>query len=658
MKRRTRAAPPRSADQHAAASISSLISPGRVGSGAAILLTLAVGMTYRGVLSAPFIFDDTLTIVGNASLRSLWPLLNFSGGYSPLQAPAETTVFGRPVVNLSLALNYHFSQLDPRGYRLTNVALHVLVALVLAAIVRRTLRLDFFQRRFTSAADPLALAAALLWALHPLNTECVAYITQRSEVIMGLAYLLTLYMSQLYWSTQNRLARAMWLILAVVVCQLGMFSKESMASVPAIVLLYERTFVAGSFRRAIGASWPLYVALALTWLPLAAFNLHGPRTPIVGFGLGVSGFEWWCTQCKVLFLYLKLSVWPWPLVIHYDMPYLDSIAAAWPWVALTSLLIAAIVFGVLRGSAWGFVGTWFFAVLSPTLLIPLTAEIAAERRMYVVLTALIPAAVAGCYALLRRAAASRSARTVAAEPKLPLVLTLAAAAVLAGAYSLIDLRRLAVYTDKLTLWSDTAENQPNNHIVQLNLATALDAAGRRDEAIEHYFARSSCNRICSRTTSSSPSRCTPPVGCRSRNSTTRKRSACARRRGPALRTRAPVATRRRVAAHKEEYELALRLFPDFPRAHYGLGTLLEAAGNNEEARQHYEAALRPEWPTTRRPTTAWPCCYCDRARWTPRSSISSSSAAWPPRSTRTPTWRALCPRQSAGRGARHGEGGC
>jgi hypothetical protein len=442
-------------------------------------------MTYRGVLSAPFIFDDTLTIVGNVSLRSLWPLLSFSGGYSPLQAPPETAVYGRPVVNLSLALNHHFSGLDPRGFRLTNVVLQVLVALVLAAIVRRTLRLDFFKSRFVSAADPLALAAALLWALHPLNTECVAYITQRCEVMMGLYYLLTLYLSQLYWSSPDRRARAVWLSLAIVVCQLGMFSKESMASVPAMVLLYERTFLAGSFRRALGSSWPLYVALALTWLPLAAFNLHGPRTPVAGFGLGVSGLQWWCTQTKVLFLYLKLTVWPWPLVIHYDIPYFDSIAAAWPWIALTSLLIALIVYGVYRGSAWGFVGTWIFAVLSPTLLIPLTAEIAAERRMYVVLAALMPATVVGCYALLRRAASASDGTVV--ESKIPFALTLAAALALAGAYSLIDLRRLSVYTDKLALWSDAAENQPNSPIIQLNLATALEAAGRKDEAVAHYF---------------------------------------------------------------------------------------------------------------------------------------------------------------------------
>ncbi|HEY1601780.1 MAG TPA: tetratricopeptide repeat protein, partial [Pirellulales bacterium] len=243
--------------------------------------------------------------------------------------------------------------------------------------------------------------------------------------------------------------------------------------------------LAGSFRRALGSSWPLYVALALTWLPLAAFNLHGPRTPVAGFGLGVSGLQWWCTQTKVLFLYLKLTVWPWPLVIHYDIPYFDSIAAAWPWIALTSLLIALIVYGVYRGSAWGFVGTWIFAVLSPTLLIPLTAEIAAERRMYVVLAALMPATVVGCYALLRRAASASDGTVV--ESKIPFALTLAAALALAGAYSLIDLRRLSVYTDKLALWSDAAENQPNSPIIQLNLATALEAAGRKDEAVAHYF---------------------------------------------------------------------------------------------------------------------------------------------------------------------------
>ncbi len=204
--------------------------------------------------------------------------------------------------------------------------------MVLAAVIRRTLRLNFFQDKFTTAADLLALAAAPVWALHPLNTESVTYVTQRTEVLMGLLYLLTLYFAQLYWSAGRPLGRASWLIAATIACHLGMLAKEMMLSAPVMVLLYERTFLQGSFVRALRRSWPLYLGLASAWVSLALWNLQGPRTEAGGFHLGISALDWWFTQAKVVFLYLKLTVWPWPLVVHYEMPYLNTLALAWPWV--------------------------------------------------------------------------------------------------------------------------------------------------------------------------------------------------------------------------------------------------------------------------------------------------------------------------------------
>ncbi|HVU86332.1 MAG TPA: hypothetical protein VHD36_03360, partial [Pirellulales bacterium] len=96
-------------------------------------------------------------------------------------------------MNLSFALNVAYGGLDPFGFHVVNVCLHVLAALVLFALARRTLRLERFEHRFDRAADGLALAAALLWALHPINTETVEYVTQRTELMVGLFYLLTLY---------------------------------------------------------------------------------------------------------------------------------------------------------------------------------------------------------------------------------------------------------------------------------------------------------------------------------------------------------------------------------------------------------------------------------------------------------------------------------
>lgn len=559
--------------------------------GGAVLLVVAIGLTYRDSLSAPFIFDDLATVVHNPSIRFLWPAISFSGQYSPLQPAPGSPVHGRPVVNLSLAANYHFAELDPRSYRATNIALHALAAIVLAAIVRRTLRRSFLQERFAAVADPLAIAAALLWALHPLATECVVYITQRTEVLMALCYFLTMYMAQRYWAAEPTRGRAGWLTLAVLCCLLGMLSKETCATVPAVVLLYERTFVAGSFRQALRASWPLYLGLILTWLPLAALNLHGPRTPVVGFGNGVTGPEWWLTQSKVLFLYLKLIVWPWPLVIHYAMPYFPDVAAAWPWVIGAAVLATTVAWLTHRGKSLGFVGASSLIVLSPTLLVPIATEVAAERRLYLVLAAVIPWVVAGCYALSSRMLAGRISRGRRSNEALPLRLTMVGVLCAAGCYLLLDVRRVAVYADEVTLWRDAEKHQPENSLVQINLGDALERTGKVDEAIQHY----------ERALQLAPNF----VGHQSLAGALESAGRLPEAKEhyeEALRLRPDMAALHFSYARllvkqgetdraRSEYEQALALLPDY-RIHYALAELDETAGKPESARQHYSEALR------------------------------------------------------------------
>src|SRR5207253_2214235 len=98
--------------------------------------------------------------------------------------------------------------------------------------------------RFNLSAGWLAPAVALIWALHPLQTETVIYATQRTELLMALFYLATLYCSMRYWLTAD--SRATWLVLAILACLCGMASKEVMVTAPVMVLLFERTFIAGS----------------------------------------------------------------------------------------------------------------------------------------------------------------------------------------------------------------------------------------------------------------------------------------------------------------------------------------------------------------------------------------------------------------------------
>jgi hypothetical protein len=249
-----------------------------------------------------------------------------------------------------------------------------------------------------------------------------------------------------------------------------------------MILLYERTFLVGNFRTALRRSWSLYVGLAAGWLPLMLLMLSGPATPETGFGLGVPAHVWWLTQAKVIFLYLNLAIWPWPLAIHYHIPYLETWAEGWPWLlAAMSLIIAT---GVLtwKRSGIGYALSWFFVVLSPTLVVPLVNAVAAERRMYVPLMALVALAMISLGTAWQRIAARfaqiRPRQIVAALAVLLL-------AELAAIYVQVDRLRLAAFASERVLWEDTAKYQPDDPLVQVNLGIALVQAGERRQAIEH-----------------------------------------------------------------------------------------------------------------------------------------------------------------------------
>ena len=128
------------------------------------------------------------------------------------------------------------------GFGLGGRCFHVPViqaveGLRLAAIVQRTLLLERFGRRFNQSAGLLAFAVALMWALHPLQTEAVVYITQRSELMVGFFYLATLYCSLRYWAAELQRSRRVWLGLAILDCMAGMACKEVMVTAPLIVTM-------------------------------------------------------------------------------------------------------------------------------------------------------------------------------------------------------------------------------------------------------------------------------------------------------------------------------------------------------------------------------------------------------------------------------------
>lgn len=444
---------------------------------ACLVIVVAGLAAYSNSFDGPFILDDYPSIPDNPTIRQLWPL-------GPVLAPPgeARTVQGRPVLNLSFAVNWAIGQNQVQGYHLLNLAIHLAAGLTLYGIIRRTLGQPRLSARFAPPATGIALAAALIWIVHPLQTESVTYIVQRAESLVGLFYLLTLYC---VIRGAGSARPAAWYVLSIIICLLGVASKEVMATAPLVVLLYDRAFLAGTFRSAIKRRWPLYIALACTW-GLLVYLLAGSwgRGGTAGFGLSVTPWQYALTQPGVVTHYLRLAFWPTGLVFNYWWPVARSIGQVLPGAIVIGLLLAGTLWALIRNSPAGFLGACFFLILTPTSSFMPLEDAAFEHRMYLPLAPVAVLAVTVLYRAWQRwlekaPAQRRSAGAVRALP-------LAAPAVVAAVLVCGTFQRNEDYSSNLAIWQDTVAKRPDNPRAQNNLGQALEGVGRTAEAIPHY----------------------------------------------------------------------------------------------------------------------------------------------------------------------------
>lgn len=358
------------------------------------MLVLVVGVAYANSFHGPFIFDDVPSIVNNRSIRHLasWRVL--------MAPPDAVTTVGRPVVNLSLAINYAIAGLAVPGYHAANLVFHLLSALTLFGLVRRTLLLPALSAHFAAASTGLAFSIALVWSVHPLQTESVTYVVQRAESIVGLFYFLTIYC--VVRGAAGAHSRR-WYSLAMVTCALGMASKEVMVSAPLVALAYHRTFLANSWKDS-RRLWRLWLALATTWVVLAvAHHLSQSRGGSAGFGLGMTPWQYLRTQFGCIVHYLRLVFWPSPLVLDYGYPIANRASEIVPYAVVVLVLAALTAVALVRRPGWGFLGLWFFAILAPSSsVVPLVGQTEAEHRMYLPLAAVVALLILPGYLALRR----------------------------------------------------------------------------------------------------------------------------------------------------------------------------------------------------------------------------------------------------------------
>ena len=425
---------------------------------AAAFLVLATWLAYANSFWAPFIFDDQQTVTYNASIRQLWPL-------GPvLSPPPGGGTTGRPVANLSLALNYAAGGHAVFGYHAVNLAIHALAALTLCGVVRRTLAGPACRNRYGGWATPLGTLAALLWAVHPLQTEAVTYTSQRTETLMTLFYLQALYG---FVRATESASPQRWLVWSVAACWLGAMTKEVAVTAPVLVLLYDRTFVAGSFREAWRRRWGYYLGLAGTWV-LLALLMRGMAARHVGYGLGVSFGSTVLTESWAVVNYLRLAVWPHPLLFDYGAGMMPVSV-----VTLGCLIVVAVLTGLVAWACWrrpplGFAGAAVLLALAPaSSVVPVVMQPVAEHRMYLALAGVVVWAVLALYEWV-------GTRVVVVG------------LLVAAGFGILTSQRNTVYFSEVSLWGDVVRQRPDSARARNNYGSALVRVGQLDEAARQF----------------------------------------------------------------------------------------------------------------------------------------------------------------------------
>ena len=451
--------------------------------GALLVPLLLAAVAYARVLGGEFVIDDAHTVVRSLAVKDLAGFLrsHFLQGF--LEG-------ARPVTDLTFALNYAAGGLEPWNYHLTNLVLHLAVVVLAWAFAREVLRLAN-----APSGEWVAVAVAGVFAVHPLQSEAVSYVSQRSELLASGLYLATLLL--LLAAERRGLGRrgAPFVVVALATFLLALGAKPIAATLPGAWLLLV-VVVASPARRAALASWR---ARAIALLPFATLDALFAWRVLRGIGEnGEAGFhvpgltpvEYLLTQLRAVVVYLRLLAWPAGQNVDWDFPRSGGLFE--PPVMLAGLFLLALVgaavalavrtrHGEGEDAAWARVGAfgilWFFLVLSVTSSVLPLVDALVEHRVYLASLGLFLAAAAFVEWWLRRVRAP--------SPRV----ALGAAAVAVALWSALAVtlyRRNAVWETSLALWSDAAAKSPRKARPHAGVGLALHWLGRNEEAILPY----------------------------------------------------------------------------------------------------------------------------------------------------------------------------
>jgi tetratricopeptide (TPR) repeat protein len=486
-----------------------------------LLLAVLIFGVYAASINNEFVWDDIQIIKENPDIRSL-----SNAGKLLLSEdtfPDIRSYYYRPVTYLSFMMDYVLWKGSPKGFHVVNIALHLLFSCLLYLFVRDIL-----------GSSRAALAASLVFGLHPAATETVNFLSGGRNTLLCGVFLLAALLS-------HRKDRQ---ILTLLFLTLSVFSKEFGLLFPVIAALTDRTFPRAAHDRAKDIrAYSLYGAVMVFYLVMRTYVVGGS-----GLNLKLDNLpDRLLLIPQIIVTYLKVMVIPYNLTVPYYIKMPVGIDSEMLMYTALLILIIACIYYFRRFRALSFCALWFFVSLLPVLnIIPLGETVAAERYIYI--------ALAG-FAIFLGAVSERFHNRY----------SLAALILISVLFSIVVINRNPVWQNDFNLFSDGVKKSPDSPFVHNNLGVLYLDRGRTNDAMNEFQISIKLK----------------PDYHKSHNNLGNVYKA-----------------QGRIDEAITEYLTTVKLRPDYADAYYNLGISYRAQGRLDEAIKEYQTAikLRPGHP--------------------------------------------------------------
>jgi hypothetical protein len=338
------------------------------------IIAALIVIAYSNTFTAAFHFDDNPSIVDNPNIKRLaWD--NFVNLFSGT----------RPVINLSLFLNYQLSGLNVVGWHIVNIGFHIFNSYFVYLLILRTLTLPALADRYGYRATRMALFGALLFGLHPIQTESVTYIISRTELIAAFFYLAT-FLLFIKGVAEKKFSYNIGAFLTAV---LAMGSKEWAVTLPATLLLYDYLFLSNSSIRTVLTRMKAHLLTVASWGVLV-YTMSTTKMSGAGFGVvgtnNITPWNYLLTSCNVIWTYIRLLFLPIDQNLDYSYRWANTLFE-FPTLlsVLGHLCVITAAFWLYRKKKWTIVPfgiAWFYITLSPTQSFVPILDVIFEHRVY------------------------------------------------------------------------------------------------------------------------------------------------------------------------------------------------------------------------------------------------------------------------------------